>query len=98
MSQNNPQTLNDVRMPTLFVWGILAICAAPFLLNLAGIDFGSQKTPFPWSDASNMAPHQRIDAMFYTLAVEPKAIWSSTTISGTRLKRRPCEKRLGCSR
>ncbi len=68
MSQNNTQTLNDTRMPTPIVWGILAICAAPFLLNLAGIDFGSQKTPFPWSDASNMAPHQRIDAMFYTLA------------------------------
>ncbi len=68
MSQHNTQPLQDARMPTPVIWGILAICAAPFLLNLAGIDFGSQKTPFPWSDASTMAPHQRVEGMFQSLS------------------------------
>ena len=68
MSQHNTQPLQDARMPTPIIWGILAVCAAPFLLNLAGIDFGSQRTPFPWSDASTMAPHQRVEGMFQSLS------------------------------
>lgn len=56
------------RMPRSLIWAILAICAAPFCLNLVGVDFGSSKPGFPWADAPTMAPHEKIDAMFHTLS------------------------------
>jgi len=56
------------RMPNSLIWAMLAICVSPFLLNLVGVDFGSSKPGFPWADASSMAPHEKIDAMFHTLS------------------------------
>ncbi len=62
---------------------MIGICVLPFLLNLMGVDFGSQKTPYPWSAVSNMAPHERLDAMFYTLSgsfTRTLLEWSAFTI------------------
>jgi len=56
------------KMPGSMIWAILAICAAPFCLNLVGVDFGSSKPGFPWADAPTMAPYEKIDAMFHTLS------------------------------
>jgi len=54
--------------PKLFIWTVAAICTLPFLLNLSGVDFGSQATPFPWSDSAEMTSSAKIDAMFYRLS------------------------------
>lgn len=56
------------RMPRALIWAMLTICAAPFLLNIVGVDFGSSKPGFPWADVPNMAPHERVDAAFHMLS------------------------------
>jgi len=56
------------RLPAAFVWTVLVICGAPFLLNLLGVDFGTTKVAFPFATAENMGPVERIDGMFHTLA------------------------------
>ncbi len=45
----------DSEFPKSFILTVAAICALPFLLNLLGVDFGSQATPFPWADSAEMA-------------------------------------------
>ena len=56
------------KFPKSFIWVVATICALPFLLNLLGVDFGSQAVPFPWSDSVEMASSEKIDAMFYRLS------------------------------
>lgn len=50
----------DSEFPKSFIWRVAAICAWPFLLNLLGVDFGSQATPFPWADSAEMASSEPI--------------------------------------
>ncbi len=61
-------SLENPKIPNAFIWGMLGLCVLPFLLNLTGVDFGSQKSAFPWSTVDELLPHERTDAMFYTLA------------------------------
>ena len=50
----------DSEFPKSFIWTVAAMCALPFLLNLSGVDFGSQATPFPWADSDEMASSEPI--------------------------------------
>lgn len=50
----------DSEFPKSFIWTVAAICALPFLLNLLGVDFGSQATPFPWADSAELASSEPI--------------------------------------
>ena len=59
---------HQTRLPVPFIWATVGICCFPFLLNLLGFDFGSQKPAFPFSTASQMGAPERVDAMFRTLA------------------------------
>ncbi len=59
---------NTQKIPTPLVWGMVVICVMPFLLNLMGVDFASQKTPFPWEKATEMAPHERVEGIFQMLS------------------------------
>lgn len=47
---------------------IVAVCVAPFLLNLLGFDFGTERQAFDLRAVAGMAPHEITDAMFYSLA------------------------------
>ena len=52
-------------MPPWFVAGVVALCISPMLLNLIGIDFSSQKTPFPNPiEYAQMDDSQILEAMF----------------------------------
>ena len=61
-------TSATTQLPRGMVWGIIGICVLPFLLNVLGMDFGTPSSPFPYSSVENMASHERVDAMFETLA------------------------------
>ena len=58
----------DNAFPKLFIWTVAAICGLPFLLNISGMDFSSQASPFPWADSVEMVSHEKVDAMFYRLS------------------------------
>ncbi len=50
----------DSEFPKSFIWTVAVICSLPFLLDLLGVDFGSQATPFPWADSAEMASSEPI--------------------------------------
>jgi len=62
------QTSPSIRLSAAFIWSVLAICVAPFFLNLLGVDFGDAKVAFPFSTAQDMAPSEHVDGMFHMLA------------------------------
>ena len=35
--------MRQTRIPKQIIWGVIGICVLPFLLNLAGVDFGTSK-------------------------------------------------------
>ena len=61
----DPATL---KMPSYFLYLVLVICTAPFLLSLFGISFASTSTSFDLGDAANWPKHQQLDAFFYRLS------------------------------
>ena len=54
-------------MPGVFVWGIVAICVIPFLLTLAGFDFGSHAEKFDMAEMAQASGPAQVDAMFNRL-------------------------------
>ncbi|MFQ5651907.1 MAG: ATP-binding protein [bacterium] len=65
---NNNSTAKFRRLPKQFIWAIVAISVLPSLLNLFGVDFSSQGSPFPWDKAASMADDTRLNAMFSHLS------------------------------
>lgn len=59
---------SQLKLPKLFIGCIVGICILPFLLNLFGFDFASEKRPFDLDTAQDLLPHQLVDSMFYSLS------------------------------
>lgn len=59
--------IKKTKLPRAFTGAVLFICGLPFLLNLVGIDFGSDGKPFDIVEAASMSQTQLIDAMFFQL-------------------------------
>jgi len=60
--------LQAAKIPNGLIGVMFLICALPFLLNVAGVDFGTEKTAVSWSDMESIASNERTDRMFYSLA------------------------------
>ena len=54
-------------LPRAVTWTVLALCLAPTLLGLAGVDFGSDLQARGLSLSSGQADHEIVDAMFSQL-------------------------------
>jgi len=59
---------SQLTFPPSLLCGVLIICVLPFLLNLAGVDFGSHAKPFSLSAAASLPPGELLDAMFGRLS------------------------------
>lgn len=55
------------KIPKQFVWGVVAICVLPALLNLFGVDFGTPLHPLDVTQAPDMTPQELTDAMHAAL-------------------------------
>jgi two-component system, NtrC family, sensor kinase len=60
--------LAKTRLPLPLIWFIWAICLLPFCFNLLGINFDSSSIPFEASAYQNLAQHEIIDKLHYTLS------------------------------
>ncbi len=56
------------RMPPYFLYLVIGISIAPFLLSQVGMNFGSTPVKFDLIDASQWPAHQQLDAFFYRLS------------------------------
>ncbi len=63
-----PNFLHRDKLPTPVILTVVAICIAPFILNLFGIDFGSEERPFDPAASVGLAPQQLIDSLFESLS------------------------------
>ena len=68
MDDHDKVTATEVRMPQPLVWVICAICLAPALLNLGGLQFGSARLPLDPAHITSLTPHQLVDTMHLSLA------------------------------
>ena len=55
-------------LPRSIIWVVVAICAAPFLLNLVGFDFGSAAHPFDTAGAAHLSRPDLTDTLHHSLA------------------------------
>ena len=55
------------KIPERFIYLVLAVCIAPVLLNLAGLDFGSEAEPFDLRTAGGLNEHALSDALHHSL-------------------------------
>ncbi len=75
---------NDQRVPRSVIAGVVSVCILPFLLTVAGLDFGSESEPF---DAATMvnSPHAEIhDHLYHALAggfVHTILEWSAFSVA-----------------
>ncbi len=60
-------TGGEVRLPNVFIGGVIAICVLPFLLNLCGADFASRGESLDPAVAPELDEPQLLDAMFHAL-------------------------------
>ena len=60
--------LQTTKLPRELIWGIIAICVLPFLLNLCGVNFGSIKSGIDLHQALHDKPHIVMDVMFGKLS------------------------------
>lgn len=67
MAEN--RELADNRVPPALVWGVIAVCVAPGLLNLAGVHFGTaDDTVSVTADGlRNLGEHARVDLLHRAL-------------------------------
>ncbi len=56
-----------LKMPSYFIYLVIAVCCAPFLLTLFGVSFASSATHFDLDAAADWPKHQQLDAFFYRL-------------------------------
>ena len=56
------------KVPKPMFWLVVAICVIPFILNLLGVDFGTQKSTIDLDEVIHQAPNQVTDAMFNKLS------------------------------
>lgn len=57
-----------LKMPPYFIYLVIMICAAPFILSLFGLSFASTATHFDLNAAAEWPKHQQLDAFFYRLS------------------------------
>lgn len=57
-----------LKMPPYFIYLVIMICAAPFILSLFGLSFASSSTHFDLNEAAEWPKHQQLDAFFYRLS------------------------------
>jgi len=55
------------RLPRSIIWAVIAICVAPFLLNLVGFDFGSVTHPFDAAGPPNLSNSELTDVLYHSL-------------------------------
>lgn len=60
--------LNKEKLPTSTILAVTAICVAPFILNLFGLDFGSKQRPFDSFVSDGPSSQQSLDYMFHSLS------------------------------
>ncbi|GAB4294737.1 MAG: hypothetical protein Fur0025_31540 [Oscillatoriaceae cyanobacterium] len=58
----------DNRLPQPLVWGVLAACILPLLLNQIGFDFGSPHPPLDWETAVQLVAGEKPDSVHHSLA------------------------------
>ncbi len=56
-----------LKMPPYFLYFVVMVCVAPFLLTLFGLNFASSAVFFDLKEAANWPQHQQLDAYFYRL-------------------------------
>jgi len=56
-----------LKMPSSFLYFVVAVCIGPTILSLLGVDFGSKPILFDLKAAAELPPHQQLDAFFYRL-------------------------------
>ncbi len=61
----DPETL---KMPPYFIYLVIAVCSAPFILSLFGFSFASTATHFDLHAAAEWPKHKQMDAFFYRLS------------------------------
>jgi len=59
---------SQLKMPPYFLYLVLIVCIAPFLLSLLGVSFASTSTSFDLNAAADWPRHQQLDAFFYQLS------------------------------
>lgn len=67
LSMQLESSADSPRMPSSFLYGVLAVCAAPVLLNFFGIDFGMQATVLDLNWAQQQKSHVVLDAIFMSM-------------------------------
>ncbi|HIK09226.1 MAG TPA: histidine kinase [Oscillatoriaceae cyanobacterium M33_DOE_052] len=58
----------DNRLPQPLVWGVLAACLLPLLLNPMGFDFSSHHPPLDWETAVHLVAGAKPDPLYHSLA------------------------------
>ncbi len=67
MSTAQQPPREQLRLPDFVVWVVVAICVAPLLLNLAGVDFGSKAPPLDLTGAQDLPAGEQVNAVFHGL-------------------------------
>ena len=57
----------STRIPRVFLWGVIAVCVAPFLLTVMGADFGSHGQKFDMATMAQASSSEQVDVMFHRL-------------------------------
>lgn len=55
--------MRQTRIPKQIIWGVIAICVLPFLLNLAGVDFSTSHTVLGIREISGLTPPEFMEAL-----------------------------------
>ena len=56
------------RLPAVIVWAVVGLCAAPLVLELAGLSLGSRSAPFDAARAATLGPGALVDALHAALS------------------------------
>lgn len=63
----NTTIVNQTKLPTEFVYGVIGICILPFFLNLLGISFASPQHSLNPSTLANLSQPEWVDQLHYAV-------------------------------
>ena len=86
---NSGGQVESMQTPKLFLGVVVLICVGPFVLNLLGIDFASQKINLTGEELAELEGVQRTDAIFMPCA-ERSTIRSLSGVLFPRPPLLPC--------